>query len=129
MANRFLLSDNWAQDLDKNGTSNGEIKDTDVLAQSIEMILVTIYGERLFNLTFGCSLTRKVFENMSPALAEELLDEVAAAIKRWEDRIQVIEAQMRLIFNRDQNSLILIIPYYVKKTGVTSVFKKKLVNF
>ena len=128
MANRFLLSDNWAQDMDKNGSVNGELKDIDVLDQSIEMIISTSYGERLFNLSFGCNLVTKVFENMSPGLADNLLNDITAAIKRWEDRIIVVENQMRVIQNTDDNSIIIVIPYYVKKTGVSSIFKKKLVN-
>jgi phage baseplate assembly protein W len=127
--NRFLLSDNWAQDLSKNGTSEGELKDISVLDQSIELILTTVYGERLFNLSFGCGLTRKAFETMTPGFAENILNDVSSALKRWEDRIQVLESQMRIIQNIDANTIIIVIPYYIKKTGISSIFKKKLVNY
>ena len=129
MANRFLLSDNWAQDISKNAITYGDLKDVDVLDQSIELILTTVYGERLFNLTFGSGLTLKVFGTMTPDFAEEVLNDVAGAIRRWEDRIRVIESNMRIIQNVDDNSIIIVIPYYVLKTGVGSIFKKKLVNF
>jgi len=129
MGNRFLLSDNWAQDIDKNATTNGDIKDVDVLDQSIELIITTLYGERLFNLSYGCGLTRKAFETMTPGFAEDVLNDVAGAIKRWEDRITVIENQMRIVSNPDENYIILVIPYFVRKTGIGSIFKKKLVNF
>lgn len=127
MANRFLLSDNWAQDIDKNAVSNGELRDVDVIDQSIELILTELQGERLFNLQYGCSLTKRVFETMTPGLAENILDEVTQAIKRWEDRITLVESQMRLINNEDEHTIIILIPYIIKKTGVSSIFKKKLV--
>lgn len=129
MTNRFLFSDNWAQDLDKNGISNGEIKDVAVLDQSIELILTTLYGERLFNLSYGCGLMVKLFEAMTPGYAESILNEIALAIKRWEDRISIVESDMRIIEDNNNNSIIIVIPYYVKKTGVGSIFKKRFVIY
>ena len=126
---RFLLSSNWARDLSKNGSSDGEIKDVEVINQSIESILSTSYGERLFNLSYGSSLPRKVFENIDASFAEGVLDDCAAAIKRWEDRVTVISSEMRVIQNADQNSVIIVIPYIINKTRLGSIFKKKIVSF
>ena len=122
------LSDRWAYDIDKNPIDNGEIWDGDVLNQSIELILSTNYGERLFNPSFGVGLQRRIFEIISPADAEDFLDEIALAIKTWEDRVTLIESQMRIISNADRNSIILIIPYIIKRTNVKSVFKKKILS-
>jgi len=122
------LSDRWAYDIDKNPIDNGEILDGDVLNQSIELILSTNYGERLFNPSFGVGLQRRIFEIISPADAEDFLDEIALAIKTWEDRVTLIESQMRIISNADRNSIILIIPYIIKRTNVKSVFKKKILS-
>lgn len=122
------LSDRWAYDIDKNPIDQGEIWDGDVLNQSIEMILATNPGERLFNPSFGFGLQRRVFEIMAPDDAENFLDEVANALKTWEDRITVIESQMQVIANVDQNSVILIIPYIIKRTNIKSVFKKKIIS-
>jgi len=122
------LSDRWAYDIDKNPIDQGEIWDGDVLNQSIEMILTTNYGERLFNPSFGFGLQRRIFEIISPADAEDFLDEIATAIKTWEDRVTLVESQMRIIANVDSNSIILIIPYIIKRTSVKSVFKKKILS-
>jgi phage baseplate assembly protein W len=128
MANsRYLLSSNWAYDLSKNAISEGELRDVDVINQSIELILTTSYGERSFNLNFGSGLPRKLFESMSPSLAEDILNDAAAALKRWETRITVIESQMRVISSSDQNSVILVIPYFINSINISSVFQKKIV--
>jgi phage baseplate assembly protein W len=129
MVNNRLLLSNWAIDVDKNGISNGEIKDIDVINQSIELIITTNFGERLFNLSFGSNLTNKLFENMTPSLADSILNDITAAVKRWEDRITVDESQMRIIQNNSDNSIIILIPYSINTSGVSSMFKKKIVNF
>jgi len=128
MVNFRELSDNWAYDLDKDPIRNGEIKDGDVLNQSIEMILATAFGERLFNPSFGAGLQYKIFNVFTTSEANAILDEVAQNIKMWEDRITVVESQMNFIINPDQNYVILIIPYIINRTGVKSVFKKKIIN-
>jgi len=122
------FSSNFAYDIDKNPVDIGEIWDVDVINQSIEMILNTYPGERLFNPFFGVGLQSKIFNLENQNEAESILDFVANGIKNWEDRIVVIESQMRMNVNSDEHSVILIIPYFIKKNGIQSVFKKKISN-
>jgi len=122
------ISERWAYDIDKNPIDQGEIWDVDVINQSIEMILGTIPGERLFNPSFGYGLQYKIFNLFSPEEAESILDDIVLAIKKWEDRISIVESQMRVIANVDAHSVILVIPYIIKRTKIKSVFKKKLVS-
>lgn len=127
MALRTKL-DRWAYDIDKNPISNGEIWDVNVINQSIEMILGTMYGERLFNPSFGFGLQNRIFELFSQNEAEGLLDEITEALKKWEDRITVVESEMRVISDVDRHYIILIIPYIIKRVNIKSVFKKKLIG-
>jgi phage baseplate assembly protein W len=123
------INNGWAWDLDNSMLTNAEIRDVDVINRSIENILTTNYGERLFNLNFGAGLNSRIFENITPAFAEGVLNEVAGALKVWETRITVLESQMRLIRNTDENSIIIIVPYIVNSNNITSIFKKKLSGF
>lgn len=120
------LSDNWAYDLHKEPITNGEIWDGDVINQSIEMILSTSPGERVFNPYFGSGLIYKIFEIMTDDQAEEIIDLSVAAIKRWEDRIIVLENEVRLYRQFDKNLLVIYIPYIIKRTGIKSSFQKKI---
>ena len=129
MNNRQLNSSNWANDLDNNMITNGENVDIDTINQSLENIITTSPGERLFNLFFGCYLSSNLFENITPSFAEDILNEITAAIKKWETRVTLIESNMRLIRNIDDNSIIIVIPYKINNTNITSVFKKKVINF
>lgn len=122
------ISDQYAYDISKNPVSVGEVWDVDVINQSIELILSTYPGERLFNPSFGLGLERFIFNLSTSDEAENLLNMVANAIKTWEDRITLFESQMRLISNTDQNTVILIIPYQIKINQITSVFMKKIAS-
>ena len=122
------ISERWAYDIDKNPIDQGEIWDVDCINQSIEMILGTMPGERLFNTPFGYGLQYKIFNIASPAEAEAILDEIVEALARWEDRISVVTNQMRIIADVDRHSVIIIIPYIIKRTYIKSVFKKKIIS-
>lgn len=119
-------SQNWAYDLDVNVLDNGEIQDVNVINRSIEAILSTSHGERLFNPAFGSDLSLRLFDGMTQGRCENILDTAINDIKTWEDRISIIENQAKIIVNLDNNSIILIIPYVIKRSGYSSIFKKKI---
>jgi uncharacterized protein len=119
------ISDNWAEDIAEK-SSDGIVTDNKVIQQSITAILFTIAGERIFFPFFGAGLQRYLFDNMNAAKAEEILDRAASQIKRWEDRIDLQEDQMRLISNADENSVTLVIPYIIKRTNISSTYSKKI---
>lgn len=119
-------SESFAYDISKNVLSKGEIHDTDVLSQSIEMILTTMFSERLFNPNFGTPLAGYLFEFIDEGSGEQILDKVIEAIGRWEDRVTVITNSATLTILDDDHSIILDIPYVIKRSGTTSTFKKKI---
>lgn len=122
------ISERWAYDIDKNPIDQGEIWDVDCINQSIEMILGTMPGERLFNSNFGFGLQYRIFNVASPEEAEDMLNQVATAIKTWEDRVTLVESQMRIIADVDRHFVVIIIPYIINRTGITSTFKKKIIS-
>jgi len=120
------FSDSWAYDLHKDVIRRGEIRDEEVISQSIEMILATSYNERLFNLSFGSPLWTQMFENMNKSTAEDLLNGCIAAIKRWEDRIRLLENSASITVFTDQNAIRLSLPYIILRNGKTAVWEKKI---
>jgi phage baseplate assembly protein W len=119
-------SEHWAYDISKNVISQGELYDDDVIKQSIEMIVATYFGERLFNLGFGSPVWGRIFEKMSPNDGENLLNGIAAAIKKWENRVLLNEPQMRVVMKTDENTISLSIPYTIKRSGKGSIWQKKI---
>jgi len=118
--------DKWAYDLDKNFKSKGEIWDFDVISQSIELIIGTIFGERLFNSRFGTRVFQSLFEGMDERIGEEILTSVIEGIKEYEDRVDVDEAKCELFIYPDENSVVIKIPYTVTRSGRESVWEKKI---
>jgi phage baseplate assembly protein W len=118
---------NFAYDLSKNPLSKGEIHDDDVIKQSIELIIATYFGERLFNPYFGSPLGKILFETIDEQKGESLLTDLTDAIKKWEDRITILDSQCRIVLDYNNNSLLLQIFYYINKNNITSVFEKKII--
>lgn len=119
--------DAWAYDVKLDVIKGGEVYDIDVINQSIEMILGTLIGERLFNPGFGSNFQLNVFDTMNIETGAELLEDTVNAIKRWEDRVIVLESEVDLKLIPDQNTMILTIPYIVRDRNIRSEFKKQII--
>lgn len=119
--------DHFAYDISKNVIKDGELHDSNVINQSIEIIISTAFFERVFNLSFGSSLRNYLFEGMTEQQGEKVLDDIIAAIKRYEDRVVVLESQCRMTLIPDSHSFYLTIPYIIKKNNITSEFDKKII--
>ena len=122
-----LYSNIWAYDMSKNTLTEGEVFNEDAINNSIENILSTSFGERFFNPYFGSILPLQLFENINTDNGEMLLDKIIEAIKTWEDRIVILEKEAKLILQNDDNTLILQLPYIIKRNGKSSTFEKKVI--
>ena len=122
------LNDKWASDLALDTFTNGEIYNEDVINQSIEVILSTLLGKRLFNLSFGSNFQLRLFDSIDGSFAERLLDDTVKAIQAWDDRIQIFENYVRLTIDPDGNKAMIEIPYYVPSISLKSTFKRKIVR-
>jgi len=118
-------NEDWAYDLSKDFISKGEVFNSDVINQSIHLIVTTIPGERLFNRTFGSPLYINLFENLTESKANSILTDVINSIKRWEDRISVDEPNCKMNIYTDEHTLELIIPYVILKTRETNQYQQK----
>ena len=117
-------STGWAYDLAKDVISTGEVYDNDAIEQSIENIIATMFGERLFLPNYGCALAYALFENVNSRNAELLLDNVIDTIKLWENRIVIQSKECRLTIDGSTNSLSFSLPYAIKETSIESVFER-----
>jgi len=119
-------SDDWAFDFSVQTQTVGEIKNEDVINQSIEMILSTLPGERLFNPTFGSDFQLRIFDTMDNEFLERLIDDTVGAIQRWETRIEIIEGEIQLTINPDGNSALIYIPYIMLERQMKAAFQRKI---
>jgi len=116
----------WAVDLSKNIVNDGVVYDVDAINQSIEFILSTFFGERMFKLRFGSPLGRVLFSSLNENTGEKLLNGVINAIRRYENRIVILDDESQLILYPDQNAIRLNILYILNDRQITSKFDKKI---
>jgi phage baseplate assembly protein W len=93
------------------GESAGEAK----VAESIQIILGTQYGERLMRPRFGCNLKSLVFAPNDSATANLARYYVTEGLARWEPRIEVLEVSVANDVARAR--LLIEINYRLRVTG------------
>ena len=121
-------SDHFAYDLAEKVISKGELYDEAVISQSITNILGTSFGERVFNLTFGSSLSFKLFEIFDTRSGEELLNLIVQQIYVYLGNQIVIDEQgMKMSIDKDNNAMRLTIPYRIKNSAKKSLYKKNFI--
>lgn len=115
----------WAIDISKETKSKGEVTNEKAINQSIEGILSTYFGERLFNLGFGSVLPTALFNTFTESQGEDLLTRLIETIEAYEDRITIQQDAARLYIK--DNVMRLIIPYFLNRENITSVFDRKVI--
>jgi len=70
------------------------VSDTEDIAESIRLILSTRPGERIMQPTFGCYLSRLVFEKVDAAMIAELNHMIYHALLDFEPRVNFISADV-----------------------------------
>lgn len=118
------FSSDWAFDAPIRLINSPEITNEDVINQSIEMILATPIGSRLFNINFGSNFSLRIFDNMNVDSMQYILDETLRDIERWEDRIVILKQLVKLEANIDNHTITLTIPYVIKRRNIKGVFSK-----
>lgn len=116
----------YAYDIAKDVISTGEVYDTDAIDQSIENIIATLFGERLFFPEFGSGLSFALFDNINEQNGELLLDSVIQAITTWEKRIVIDSNNCKLNIDSNNNALTLSIPYYIKRNSIKNTFERRI---
>ena len=114
----------WAFDAPIKLASSPEIYNVDVINQSIEMILTTPIGSRLFNINFGSNFSLRIFDNMTTESLQDVLDDTMESIDRWEDRITIFRQQVVLEADIDRQVINLTIPYIINQRKIKGEFSK-----
>ena len=98
----------------------------DAITQSIENILSTIPGERVFLPLFGSPLPLLLFENMASIQSSVVIETIFNAIELWEDRITILRQNSSLVTQPENNTIILRIYYVRKGTSEISAFERSI---
>lgn len=104
-------------DLNKNygvlGTISPLSEDEDAINDSIDNILTTIPGERLFNPHFGANVMNRVFDPINNHTSFAMMTDMIVAINQWEPRIRLLMDQSTIRAIPDENRYEITLRYEV----------------
>lgn len=83
---------------------NEFLRNIETIHQSIQNILSTRKGERLFNPDFGIDLEDSLFDLLDDVSSLEVLREVTEAVNLWEPRVEIIHNLTEIVPNVDNHS-------------------------
>ena len=87
------------------------MKNDVAIARSVRNLVMTFTGERFFQPDVGSKVSRLLFDNMSPILADQIKDEIARTLAINEPRVAVED--ISCIPNYDGNDYEVTIKYKI----------------
>ena len=124
--NKYFDS-NYALDISKKTITDMDVIDKAAINQSIESILMTDKGERIFEPNFGSFLSDIIFERLNKDFGEQILDELISLILRYEDRITIVSELCSMRVSNSTNSIDLKIVYIINSDQTPGQFNKKII--
>jgi phage baseplate assembly protein W len=115
---------NWAKDVSLNTKQQGVISDLDVISQSIFNVLLTMKGERLFNLQFGANIFAHIFENTDSA--NTVRHDIYNSLTKYEPRIDLKLNDIKIAIDPERHSVSIELIYYIKLTREVGLWSETL---
>lgn len=119
-------TEHYAYDLSRNIITDGESYDEYAIAQSIENIVLTGYGERIFEPSFGSGITSIPFSRADSRLLNTALDTLIDRIEKTDYRVSIMRDRCKMIMDPDNNQVTLEIVFFVKSNYKVGVFSRTL---
>ncbi len=117
MAKKNFLGRGWKFPVGVNSTGSMAASEYEKnIEESIEIILGTAPGERVYRSSFGCEIHDLVFEPNNSTTASKASEYVRKALVQWEPRVRDIEVKAYFDAIED-NKLLVDIHYSVRATN------------
>lgn len=119
---------NFALDLSKQPFTKVQVIDKDAISQSMEAIIMTSKGERVFNPNFGSTLSSNIFKLMTEQRGEDILDYLISLLRQYEKRITIYDDKCTILIDSERHVLTINIAYTIKYVSLTQIlyFKRKM---
>ncbi len=86
------------------------------IEQSIEVILTTPKGAKIWEPEFGCDLLSYI-DRIAPNVIPRLIAEVWEAIERWEDRVRLLNVDVEEVREEGFYRFVIRLEYEIKEFG------------
>jgi phage baseplate assembly protein W len=118
VVNKDFLGRGWSfpPTFDQNIKTVEMAENVEDIRQSLTILLSTIVGERVMNVSYGCNLEPYVFESMDTTTITILKDKIITSILFFESRIEVEDINMDT-GNQLEGFLLIEITYRIKSTN------------
>lgn len=98
------------------------LRDENSVKQSVRNLVLTNFGERLFQPNIGGNVSRMLFEPFTGFTADDLKKDILNTLKQNEPRISSSDLSVQVIPNADMNQFTVNIFFYIiNQTEPTSV--------
>jgi phage baseplate assembly protein W len=104
------------------------VEGLDSIYQSINNILTTVKGSRLFKLDFGSNLEILLFDLMSDITATKIFNEVTTSILKWETRVSIDFIQSYVMPIYVENKYEILIVFNIKGSSEKYDYKGELLK-
>lgn len=94
------------------------------IKESVKNLVLTKFGERIFNPYVGTNITSYLFEQMDVTIADAITTEVTEVLKNFESRILVNE--INVYEDEEENTIELEIEYTILQSGTIEILSKIL---
>ena len=101
------------------------VESTEIIAQALRILLRTAPGERLMRPDYGCDLRRFLFAPNTVSTRRLIAAEVASAIVRYEDRIDLTSVDV-VASEIDPAEVDITIHYTVRRSGAAGSLVEQL---
>ena len=124
--NEFDLGKNFAYDISKNIVSEGEVVDEKVINQSLENIILTNFGERVFRSDFGSNLLASIFEAGNSKNAQFMYSNLLKQVQKNEKRVTLDIANCSMFMDSNNNTAYITIKYRINDSNINGKMNKKI---
>lgn len=104
-----------------------KVINTDAIRQSIETIVYTVPGSRLFEPQFGIGIERYLFEEFSPATGQAIGKAIETGLSKYEPRIALQSVEVSLL--EADLSYNIVVQYVIIDTQTTDAITVRLVKY
>jgi phage baseplate assembly protein W len=120
MGNELFLGTGWAfPPAFVKGHAVQMVSGEEDIEQSLEILLSTTPGERIFNFEYGCNIRQWMFEDMDLSVKTLIADEIRHAILYFEPRIDVEKIAVE-VKDAQEGILWINLEYRVRQTNSRS---------
>ena len=84
------------------------LKNESAISRSVQNLVLTLQGEKMFNPSLGCAVNSLLFENVDSFTADNLRREIEAVIKNSEPRVIIDNVEVDPDFDRNAMDVTLV---------------------